>query len=313
MDSNLQHIILIARTIQGVTPIFIEYALWIALAGLAVFTLGEIFARLLGYQDRQAPWIAKAFGVHEKDLLPIPSAYLLGMETVHPNLRTRNPFGVRKHEPSSHKADYIVRGETGAAIVSVYNWRGTGSLQDFSDNTPGKIRSTEIRKSTMLTGFKKVAHRFSPDEDTKLKSATLSAALVTKFGSRARISALCLHKNRPSGLVTRSPRRDVHGRTAAHIDVEQIKAHRLPCGNGGQIDEETWRDLRRWILRQPARMTGTPKTAARVLTLLALLAVYSLTESKTISPFEIQVLQEYLAEGLAPGMETTGMDTDADS
>ena len=60
-------------------------------------------------------------------------------------------------------------------------------------------------------------------------------------------------------------------------------------------------------------MTGTPKTAARVLTLLALLAVYSLTESKTISPFEIQVLQEYLAEGLAPGMETTGMDTDADS
>lgn len=302
MENILQNITLAARTLQGIAPIFVEYALSIAIIGFFVFALGELLANIFSYRDVRTSWIAKAFQVHESQVLPIPSSYTMGLETSHPSSGIKNPYALRMQTPAAHQSDYLVRGERGSTVVSVYNWRGTRSSSAKSAPVPGYVKSPETEKNQLTVGFRKQIRIFSPDEDAKAKAATLNAALVSKFGSRSRATAMCLHKNRPPSLVTRSPARDFSGKLAAHIDIEQISHSHLPTGSGGQIDEETWHDLRSWFLRQPSRMMHQSRLIGRIMIMLCLLAVYSETESTTISSFEIEILQERLTEifGIVP-------------
>lgn len=294
MENIIQHIILVARTLQGVTPIFVEYALWISLAGLLVFILSETLARLLRYNDWRVEWIARAYGVSTYDVLPIASSALLGQETIHPTKKIKNPFKVGGQERSPHQGDFIVRGNDGAVVASVYNWRGCLARNARKTQKPGRIELVETTKARYVSGFLRELTLFSPDEDVKTKAATLSAALVGRHGAQSRFSAMCLHKNRPPHLATRSPIRDANGNLAAHIDIEQIRGQTLPTGIGGRIDDETWYDLRGWMLRQPGRMTSPSRTSARVASALVLLAIFAYTEASTISDFEIEILIEYV-------------------
>jgi hypothetical protein len=297
MESIVQNIILAARTVQGITPIFAEYALWIAIIGLFAFAVGEVLAHVFRYKDKRIKWISEAFGVHSSDILAVASASLMGRETPHPATKARNPFRIPAMESPAHQADYIVRGAEGVTFVSIYNWRGTRSKPTPGVASPGHVECNTVSKTGLFLGFVKQRMVFSPDEQCKSKAATLSAALVSKFGSDASISSMCLHKNRPPKLVTRSPKRDIHGRLSPHVDIEQIKTT-LPTGRSGEIDDETWRDLSSWIRRQPSRMTSSSRVSARILVMLALLWTYSQTESSTISPFEINILQDHVRENI---------------
>lgn len=307
MENIVQNIILAARTVQGITPIFAEYALWIAIIGLFAFALGEVLAHIFRYKDKRIKWVAEAFDVHPSDILSVASSNLMGRETPHPATKIRNPFSIPAQESPAHQADYIVRGIEGASLVSIYNWRGTRTVPAGGIANPGYVESKVITKTSFFLGFVKRRMVFSPDEMCKAKAATLSAALVSKFGCDTRISAMCLHKNRPPKLVTRSPRRDIHGRLAPHVDIEQIK-NTLPVGRLGPIDDETWRDLSSWIRRQPSRMTAPSRVSARIFVMLALLWTYSQTESSSISAFEIRILQEHVRENIF-GMKSSNDDS----
>jgi hypothetical protein len=298
MDSIIQHIVLTARTLQGMTPIFVEYALWIALSGLLLFVIGEILARIVRYKDNRIDWVARAYDVNVTDVLPLPSPALLGRETLHPTKRIRNPFRLIGEVRSPHQGDYIVRGSDGVVLASVYNWRGYAARNAKDTQKAGQVEMVETKKARFVSGFLRDRVVFSPDQDCKDKAATLSAAMVARHRTQSRVSAMCLHKNRPPHLATRNPRRDANGRLAAHIDIEQIRHHKLPAGTGGRIDDETWYDLRGWVLRQPGRMMSAHKTSARVTTLIVLLALFAHTEASTISEFEIEIIKEYFAEVL---------------
>lgn len=288
MDTILRSISLTGRTIQGITPIFVEYALWIAILGVLLFVLGEVFVRIVRYRGAHINWVATAFGVHPHDVLPVPSQYLLGMETQDRKRRKKNPFGLSIHSPDCHQGDYIIRGAEGAAFVSVYNWRNSRASSPSKREKPGLIQMPAIRKSNLYTGFRKETWLFSPDEDIKAKAATLNVHILNRFSSQARICALCLHKNRPFDLITRTAKRDIHGRLAAHIDIEQIADSPLPTGDGGYIDDETWHDLRKRMLSQPSRMNMQGRTFFRILLALGLLAAFHQFEGSTISSGDIE-------------------------
>lgn len=291
MEHLTQTTILFARTLQGISPIFVEYSLWIAIFSIVLFAIGELITHITPYKDDRRSWIAQAFGVTLDNVSPVPSAYVLACETNDPHTRVRNPFHIQNWTPQSHQSDYIVRSDRGTAFVSVYNWRGSRAR---NTGEPGVIDIMETIKHKFFSGYRRSRIRISPDQDTKMKSATLNLHLLSRFGSDAKISSICLHKNRNPSLVLRTTSRDIHGRMAAHIDIEQIRAGRLPTGNGGQIDHECWQDLNRFMKSQPTRMMKPSSTIARIVTVFALLLVFHSTGASTI---DADVIKELVNQG----------------
>jgi hypothetical protein len=296
METTLRSITLSGRTIQGFTPIFIEYALWIAIMGLLIFMIGELLVRAFRLKDRRVEWIAAAFNVHPQNVAPIPCAHLLGLETKDATSRQKNPFSIPAHPSNAHQGDYVVRGAQGTALVSVYNWRNARAQSTKNEGHSGFVALPVTRKSNFYTGFLKETQIFSPDEHVKAKAATLNVSLLTQFASQARICAVCLHKNRPFSLITRTTKRDLHGRLAAHIDIEQITNSYLPTGDGGYVDDETWRDLRQQLLSQISRMNSPYTTFARIIMAFGLLGFFYQFRGSTITPDNFHDLIKIIAQ-----------------